>query len=818
MGEGLSFQFSRVREGKPQFQVNMEMVKKTLLTTILLIGFVQLLTAQSIRGYVLFAKDKSPVEYGSVVLKTLSDSGFVSGVITYSQGQYTFADIKPGKYIITSSYLGYNKGTTQVQVADNSGLNIADTIFLTEESIGLEEATVTADYIRGKELVDRTVYSIPPELSESSTNGYEVLRKLPSVQVDFNNNITLNGSNNFIIQVDGKERNKEFLARLTPVDIKSVEIIHNPSGKYDGAIDGVINVILHPSARRGISGNLALVGKPFNRRFAFGNAGLDYGREKITFYVSGYSFQQNLANNTSSEYHFKGISRFDSLITTQGRGDFQIGSSALNTGFDYYINEKHNLSFNYSYKPNNITTVLQNAGRVYIHNDLKHRQEFDNTNETKSGESNASVFFKKEFKKPIQEFTFESTVYWFHSDDENTYYSQLYPVDYPGDTDISSYMELIANDRSYIQSKFDYVQPIGVSMRLETGYQFYYQKMLFDTDNSDIMLSNTFDYNELRNAVYLSWMWNVKKFGLMATVRQEYSDIMINDTTPTSYFTFLPSTNIQYKISGSQNIKFTYNRRITRPDIYQLNPFEKLNNYQFISSGNPYLEPELRDRFQLTYSISFKKNFISPYVYHNMISKKIGTLNSLVDLPDTGGPFLRTSPENVLTGYEQGLGLNSMLWFVKLDGKIFRGHYNAFSNGYTTIKSRDYHSYTMTGFIFGQPIKEKLTFYGFMMYQGVRFDAQSKTYSNPLYGVGGNFKLNNHTFGINWVFPGAKNYTYSKTITETPVLTSEISNNFDVRYFIQFIYSFNFKKGKSVKKIGHETEVESDTKNAGIKN
>ncbi|NBC82206.1 MAG: TonB-dependent receptor [Bacteroidetes bacterium] len=793
-------------------------MKKIVFLFVLIIGIVPCVHSQSIQGYVFFNEEQSPVEYGSVVLKTLPDSAFVSGVITYSKGQYTFNNVEPGKYRISSSYLGYQESAVNIEVTNGSGVNMADTIYLFSKSVDIEEATVEADYIRGKELVDRTVYSIPPEISETSVNGYEILRKLPSVQVDFNNNITLNGSSNFIIQVDGKERNKEFLARLTPADIKSIEIIHNPSGKYDGSIDGVINVILNPEARMGFSGNIVGVVKPFNRTFAFGNAGLDYGREKITYYISGYSFRQSLAQNTDNEYRFKGNSSLDSVINLEGNGDFLIAASAINTGFDYYINDKHNLSINYSYKPNKINTELENNGSIYVQDELAHQQDYSNTNQTKSGESNVSIYFQKEFNKPIQEFTMESNVYWFNSDDENTFASRLYPVGNPMNADSSSYVEIIENNRNYVSSKFDYVHPLGVSMRLETGYQFYYQNMAFNTENTDVLLSNKFNYNEWRNAIYLSWMWNIDKFGFMATIREEHSDIRINDSTSTSYFTFLPSTNIQYKINSNQNVKLTYNRRIDRPGIYQLNPFERLNNYQFISSGNPYLEPEHRDHFELKYSLNFKKNFISPFVYHTIISEKIGTLNRLVTLPNSDNLFIRTSPDNVLTGYEQGLGLNSMLGFVKLDGKVFQGHFNKYSDGNTTIDSHDYFSYNLSGFVFYQPIKEILTIYSFGMYQGVRFDAQSKTISHPVYGAGGNYKLDNHTFAINWVFPGIKDYTYDKVITETPALYSKTSNNFDVRYFVQFVYSFNFKKGKSIKKIGHKSDIESDTKGGGIQN
>ncbi len=774
--------------------------------------------SQQIQGYVLFQADKMPVSYGSVVLKTLPDSGFVSGVITYDQGQYTFDNVKPGAYVLIANYMGYSDSYVDVEIGPGQKIVTPDTIYLHESINKIEEVQVTGDFIRGEELVDRTVYQIPPEVASSSTDGYEVLRKLPSVQVDFNNNITLDGSSNFIIQVDGKERDKEFLARISPDDIKSVEIIHNPSGKYDGSVDGVINVLLTSQARMGVSGNMALVVKPINKFFAFGNAGLDYGREKITYYISGYSFKQSLATKACSQYHFYEDNISDSLINSQGEGDFSVLAGAINTGFDYYIDDKHNLSLNYSYKPNKMKTQLENEGLIYVSDILEHEQEYSNSSETKSGESTVSLYFRKKFKKPIQELTFENSLYWFSSDEDNDFSTNLFSTGNSESIYSTSYLESIINERQYFKSKLDYVQPLGSSMRMETGYQFYYQQMLFDTDNSIISLSNDFNYNEYRNAVYLSWMWNIKKFGFMATARGEYSDILINDTTPTDYFSILPTINIQYKINGSQNIKLTYNRRISRPDIYQLNPFEKLNNYQFISSGNPYLDPEYKDKFELKYSINFKKNFITPYLYHTIITNKISTVNQLEDLSNESGTILTTRPENVLSGYEQGFGFNSMLWYFKVDGKLFKGHYNDYDNVYTQIDAQDYYSYNVTAFSFWQPIKDTLTLFGFLMYQGVKYEAQSKTYSNPVYGFGGQYKLNNHTFSVNWVFPGTKDFIYSKTVTETDQLYSEAKSSFDVRFFIQFIYSYSFNKGKSVRKIGHKTDVESDTKSSGIQN
>ena len=174
-----------------------------------------------------------------------------------------------------------------------------DTIYLAEITTSLKEVTVSAERIKGKEMVDRTVYAIPEVIAKSSTNGYDILKKIPQVNVDFQNNITLNGSSNFIIQVDGRQRDRDYLNKLLPSDIQSIEIISNPSGKYEGNIDGVINIILKKEARYGMNGNAGLNIKPFNKPTIQATGSLDYSMGKITFYITGFSFLQKLNINTT---------------------------------------------------------------------------------------------------------------------------------------------------------------------------------------------------------------------------------------------------------------------------------------------------------------------------------------------------------------------------------------------------------------------------------------------------------------------------------------------------------------------------------------
>lgn len=786
-----------------------------LLFSIFQIG---LLNAQTIKGYVYSLPAKTPVEFANVIVLNLPDSSLIKGVVSYMDGQYTIDKIKPGKYYIKSSFVGYSNGGTPIEIKDGQTEFTADTIFLTEKTNEIEGVVVTGDYIRANELVDRTVYEILPEIEKTSTNGYDVLKKIPSVQVDFNNNVTLNGKSNFIIQVDGKQRDKEFLARILPGDIESVEIIHNPSGKYDGSIEGVINVVLKKEARVGVNGNFGIQAKPVGKTTMGGMASLDYGREKITFYVSGYAFIQNLYSNNTD---FQRISKIkeqievDSIRNIKGEGDFGIFAGSINTGFDYYLNDKNNLSLNYSYKPFTLENNLANNGTIALDQQIL----FNNTslNEIASGseESNVSLFYRKKFKKPIQELTIESNYYIFNSTDDNLFNIKF--LDYSTDTSILSIFrtELNKNKRNYFSNKIDYVHPIGVTMRFEAGYQLYQQSMNYDFKTNNVNLNN-FDYSEIRNAGYTSFFWNLKDVSFQATVRVENSIIDINDSIPVHYTTFLPSTNFQYKINNKQNLKFTYNRRINRPDVYNLNPFSRIDNNQVITSGNPGLEPEIKDRLQLTYTLNVKKINFAPYVYHEFYKDKIDNISLSEKSSVTGIDVIFKKPDNILTGYEQGIGLNATLWSFNINGSIYKGHFNKFTKTLTTIEERDYFSFRLNSFVYAPLFKNKVNVFAFINYNGANITAQEKSYSPLIYGFGGQQNIKNHSIGMFYLLPLSKEIVFNKTITETNNIYSENSMAFDASWFIQVMYSYKFNKGRAVKKTERKSEVESDTKGGGL--
>jgi outer membrane receptor protein involved in Fe transport len=355
--------------------------------------------------------------------------------------------------------------------------------------------------------------------------------------------------------------------------------------------------------------------------------------------------------------------------------------------------------------------------------------------------------------------------------------------------------------------------------KIETGYQLYYQQMSYDFKINNQESNNLFDYAEFRNSIYGGITYNLKKIGFQAMLRVENSHIKADSVTEPKYSCFLPSVNLQYKFSASHNLKFTYNRRINRPGIYDMNPYYRIDQNYNVTQGNPDLKPDYRDRLQLTYTWNFGSNYFSPYVYKEYFSNKVGTEYLIIKSPVSNTLTTFSKPFNLLNGYELGGGLNAMLWYLNINARIYKGHLNEYNGQSIFIPARDYFSYSITSYAFTNlDKKKKTTAFFFLSYNGVNINAQSKTYSIPFYGFGFQGQIKNHTLGVFWFLPFSRDVRLSRTETETTAFNSRNIIGFDASNYIQFSYSFKFNKGKNVKKLDRKIDVESDSKSKAIMN
>ena len=160
-----------------------------------------------------------------------------------------------------------------------------------------------------------------------------------------------------------------------------------------------------------------------------------------------------------------------------------------------------------------------------------------------------------------------------------------------------------------------------------------------------------------------------------------------------------------------------------------------------------------------------------------------------------------------------------MLWFVNINARIYKGHFNEYTGSSTYIPSRDYFSFSITSYAYANlDKKKKITAFAFLSYEGVNVNAQSKTYNTPFYGPGIQAQIKNHTIGVVWLLPFSTNVKLNRTETETTGYTSTNIIGFDASNYIQFMYSYKFNKGKNVKKLDRKVEVESDSKSKAIMN
>ncbi|NJK98427.1 MAG: TonB-dependent receptor [Bacteroidales bacterium] len=437
-----------------------------------------------------------------------------------------------------------------------------------------------------------------------------------------------------------------------------------------------------------MNGNVGFTIKPINKITYTGTGSLDYSMGKITFYVTALTGSQSLYINSTDRFTFKNL---DSVSSSYGKGRIKVDFPSVNTGFDYYMNDKNNLSLNIAYKPIRQDIDLTSQADLLKNNEIEHVLKTETNNFTKSDEVTVSLFHKKSFKKPVQELTTELTYYTFHSHQDNDFENTRLLFGTNEKINTYSRLEDDINDRNYLSAKINYVQPLGMNTKIESGYQLYYQEMDYDFVINDFNAGNLFEYKELRNSAYSGITFNFKKIGFQTVLRVENSHINSDSVSDPDYMSFLPSANLQYKFSNSHNIKFTYNRRINRPGIYDMNPNEKIGQNYDISVGNADLKPEYRDRLQLTYTWNFGSNYFSPNIYYEFLNDKVARKFEVTTSPVNGAVTSFTKPYNMLSGNEYGGGLNAMLWFVNINARIFKGYFKEYTeNSVTILPERDY--------------------------------------------------------------------------------------------------------------------------------
>ncbi|MFW5759238.1 MAG: TonB-dependent receptor, partial [Bacteroidota bacterium] len=564
-----------------------------------------------IHGQIVNGLNKEPIPFASVVLFHTSDSSQVKGTMSEINGEFRFCNIQKGKYLVEISHVGFNTNQQTFHFTGNSTYN-AGIIQLIEKTTGIEKVVILGERVKAKDEGDKTTYFINKKIQKASNTGVDVLKLMPGVQLDLMQNLSLEGGQNIIIMVNGRERDLNFIRQLSGEKIDKIEINTSPGAEYSSDVNGVINVVLK-NKKRGISGQInAEIPTSPSEVYLFPNYSIQYGIQKFNFFTS-YTGELIYFDITDRNHRSFLENNGNHSIRKVQHVRQKNWSHRFNLGMDYQINEKNQINLYGYYNPfsqeHDGKTLLETQGsaisNIYW---LADKEDTD-----KNRVAFYSIYYNHLFAEE-HKFTVDLSYYNFQA--ENT---TQYAIDSATGIDNK---DIVSTRKPRINTaliKMDYTIPIKENWRINVGLKNTY-KLYQDID------SELFNQHENIFAFYGNTSCSGSLFHLKAGLRYEQSVTKLKQQFNQTNSLFLPSVKLNYKISEKKNLTLSYRSGVYRPNVYQLNPSVVYDDPFSMENGNPGLNNESRHYVYLDYSIRPGSNFVSSRIF---FQKTMQTINKL---------------------------------------------------------------------------------------------------------------------------------------------------------------------------------------------
>lgn len=591
-----------------------------------------------IRGSLVEASTKKPLGFANVRLTTEGDSTFVGGATTDVDGGFTLSSIKPGRYVLTISMVGFRPAVQHINMG-KSVLKLP-TIRLYDDATTLGEVTVTGMRSAMKLEVDRKTFDVSQLITNSGQAATDILDNIPSVEVDNDGNVSLRGNTSVEIWINGKangltaDNRSQILQQIPAESIERIEVIDNPSAKFSAeGSAGIINIILKKGIKPGYYGSVALGGDTRGGANTNGSINYNSGHLDANFNIGlrhranqGYTESEQLFSATST------YQRYHAKRTDMGNSLFARG------GLTWHITGKDDLSFTGMLMRGLMrswNTTPYHYGRLNDATDSRIMTRATSTR-GKMAMLSGELGFKHSFtEKHFVELNI-NTHSWQGDNDNFFRDSTLFIV--PQQPTEYSYLSrpLYVRNRSW-QAKVDYENAFTDKIKLQAGYQGDFSKEntpqesfqdnRWDgaTATEDPTYYNRFIYKLDIHALYTSITWQLGKLGVMAGLRGEYWRVntesydyrqehdasLRNAPFKKSQLQLFPSLFLSYELPHNQQLQLNYTKRLRRPWGGQLNSFRNTSDATTVSFGNPQLTPE--------YSHSFAMNYLKTWDKHSLL-------------------------------------------------------------------------------------------------------------------------------------------------------------------------------------------------------
>jgi len=742
----------------------------------------------SIGGKIVDRATQDVIEYANIRLFRASDSTLVGGTASDNHGTFTIQPVARGTYRLRISCIGYEEATKSI-VVDREKAD-ADTIYLHEKAETIREAVVVAERAKAKSERDKTTFFISKKMTDVSNTGTDLLKLIPGIQVDFMKNVSLEGSSNILILVNGKERDRSFICQLNPKEIDKIEVISSPPANYDGNVTGVINVVLKKEDNTGISGQInAEIPTSGDAVYIFPNYNLSLGWKKLTLFTS-YNGEVSYFDMHESTYRKIGNNSGTTELFSDQYVKQRNWSHRFHYGFDYTFDRQNQLSFYGFYNPYSNEHSGTAVSRV---SGVQNRQwEAIKKDTDKNNRNYYSLFYNHRFNTTGHELSVEASNYQLSAENSTDYRS------------VSEERILASNTlkprQNVFSAKIDYTRPLTTKIGLATGIKTKLQR-LTDRNRTD------FRYNEESYAAYATLSYRQTKFDASLGLRAEQSVSTLKNSFDTHLLALLPSVNMRLQLSDRQNVRFSFSRSIARPNLYQLNPTVSTDDPFTIREGNPALKPEFRTALFLEHSVRFASNYFATRLFYN---KTTDAINKLTFVNDTSA--FETKTYNLGTIHQYGIQLSGSFRLGIATLNPYVRIYGLHGAGNSTARQYSVANRHTTGIESGLSaivsVTNTLALSLSAQYATPLQAIQSNTFCDALYFVSIDKTINqNMKIGVVSGLPFARKFTYAGSDADGSNFTSRYNGYLLMPTVpLWFRMSYQFHSGKKRSQIKRDTE------------
>ncbi len=615
---------------------------------------------RSLRGVVVENGSARPVPYATVVALPPTGETPLAGTSTDDAGAFRLSAPADAARLRVS-FIGYRDTT----LALRDGRLDADTIVLRSASRRLEEVAVTAERSVVEFQLDKRVFRVGQDLASAGMGALDVLNNVPSVNVDVEGQVSLRGNTGVQILINGKpsvlsDEGAAALGTLTADMIEAVEVITNPSAKYEAeGSSGIINIVLKKEEKKGFNGSIsANTGLPANHSLG---VSLNRRTENFNFFTQFGAGYRSLPDSNRSV----NLNRVDSTLVLSGGTEFRNERFAnITLGTDYHIDERNVLTLSGSFAYEDEDQPSETRIEVLDNDGLVTRYLREETTTAGNPKYQYDLQYERRFRNDEDHvLQFSTQGNFFGKVQESAFTHRLLDGAFT-DPDQRTATDFYQQDFLF---KVDYVNPLSDAVTLETGAQYDLNDVgnAFSVSNRDSSgafvvdsgLTNDFRWDQRVLGVYATGAWERDAWGVKGGLRVEYTDLntllaTTGQANRQRYTNLFPSLHASYKISPRVSVQAGYSRRIYRPRLWDLNPFFNIRNNYNVRRGNPDLLPEFADSWELTGIVILDKASFNASAYH------LRTTDVIERVSFFEGNVSVTAPVNVGTRNQTGFELN----------------------------------------------------------------------------------------------------------------------------------------------------------------